>query len=227
MMLRLHGYPVSNYFNIARAALIEKQLCYQVVIARASQDEAFLEHSPMGKIPVLETSAGWLGETVAILEFLDDAYPDVPLRAADPFPRARGRQIINIVQMYVEAPTRALFPGVFFGETNDASTEKASSATLARATAALTRLMRPAPYILGDRPGQADLFAFYHLDLAERVAKFVYNRSLFDEIDGLGDWNTRMRERDSSRVVLADFEEHLKQYLVDRGAAYGTTRVAA
>ena len=225
-MLRLHGYPVSNYFNIARAALIEKKVDFEIVIARASQDEAFLEHSPMGKIPVLETRDGWLGETVAILDYLDDAFPDTPLRSADPFARARGRQIVNIVQMYVEAPARALFPGVFFGGSNDRATEMASDAMLSRATAALARLVRPSPYFFGQAIGQADLFAFYTLDLAERVAQFVFNRSLLGELGKLDAWNAAMRERASSRVVLEDFEDYLSRYLLDRGSAYGETQAA-
>ena len=68
--LRLHGHPVSNYVNIVRAALIEKQLDHDFVETGASQDEAFLAANPMGKIPVLETPHGWLGETVAILDYL-------------------------------------------------------------------------------------------------------------------------------------------------------------
>src|SRR3546814_8444654 len=51
MTLRLHGYPVSQYFNAARAALIEKGTDFQVIPTRAAQDDAFLAHSAMGKIP--------------------------------------------------------------------------------------------------------------------------------------------------------------------------------
>src|SRR3546814_2582987 len=41
MTLRLHGYPVSQYFNAARAALIEKGTDFQVIPTRAAQDDAF------------------------------------------------------------------------------------------------------------------------------------------------------------------------------------------
>src|SRR3546814_16687493 len=51
MTLRLHGYPVSQYFNAARAALIEKGTDFQVIPTRPAQDDAFLAPSPMGKIP--------------------------------------------------------------------------------------------------------------------------------------------------------------------------------
>ena len=173
---RLHGHPVSNYFNIVHAALIEKSAAFEIVLAGASQDEAFLARSAMGKIPYLETAHGCIAETVAILEYLDDEIPDPRLFPADSFARARARQIINVVQMYVEAPVRSIFPGVFFGGANSAETVAGARLTLDRATGALARLTNPAPWLLGDEFGYADIFAFYCLDIAERVTCFVYDR---------------------------------------------------
>lgn len=218
--LRLHGYPVSNYFNVARAALIEKRVDFEIVIVRASKDEVFLARSPMGKIPVLETDTGWIGETVAILEYLDDAIAQPSLRPADIADRARARQIVNILQMYVEAPLRSLFPGVFMGATNDPAVVAGVRAMLDRSTAALTRLLGPAPFIFGDALSAADLFAFYTFDIADRVTRFVFDRSIVDEIGTIGDWHNAMYARASSRTVLADFEPYFARYLVDHGAAY-------
>lgn len=218
--LRLLGYPVSNYVNIVRAALIEKQLDFDFVPTRASQDVAFLALSPLGKIPVLETGEGALSETVAILDYLDDAFPAVPLRPDRPFVAARARQIINIVQLYVEAPVRQLFPGVFMGGANAPATEAAVRAMLGRSTAALARLLAPEPFLFGDRPGQADLFLFYNLDIADRVTRFVFDWSIIDEIGSLGAWMAAMRARPSSRTVMSDFEIIFTAYLADHGAAY-------
>lgn len=219
-ILRLHGYPVSNYFNIVRAALIEKGLPHEIVPTRAGRDEAFLAMNPMGKIPVLESPDGWIAETVAIVEYLDDRYPERLLRPADPGDRARARQIVNIVQIYVEAPVRSLFPGVFGGGANSAEAVAGARATIDRATGALARLMAPAPFLFGDAPSQADLFAFYNLDIADRVTRFVYGRSIRAEIAGIVDWHERMADRTSSHVVLADFESCFVQYLMDHGAPY-------
>lgn len=218
--LRLLGYPVSNYVNICRAALIEKQLDFDFVLARSSQDAAFRALSPLGKIPVLEAADGALTETVAILDYLDDAFPAVSLRPDTPFERARARQIINIVQLYVEAQARQLFAGVFMGGTNAPTTETSVRAMLDRATAALGELLAPAPFLLGKRPGQVDLFTFYNLDIADRVTRFVYGRSIIEEIGGLGDWRAAMANRESTQVVMADFDKSFAAYLADHGAAY-------
>lgn len=225
--LRLLGYPVSNYVNIVRAALLEKEVPFELVVTRASQDAVFRELSPLGKIPVLETGDGALTETVAILDYLDDVFPEIPLRPEAAFARARARQTINIIQLYVEAQARQLFSGVFMGGTNPPATESSVRAMLDRATAALSQLLSPAPFFFGERPGQVDIFAFYNLDIADRVTRFVYNRSIIEEIGGLDDWLATMRARTSTCVVIAEFETSFRAYLADHGAAYrpdGTQR---
>ncbi len=218
-MIRLHGYPVSNYFNVVRAALIEKDLQFEIVLGGAVQDEAFLARNPMGKIPMLETDEGHFAETVVILDYLDDRWPERSLRPAGRIARARGRQIVNIVQVYVEVPARTLFPGVFMGGSNTAAVVDAARATIDRATRALERLADPAPLLCGDTVSQADLFAFYNLDVVDRLTQFVWDRSILSET-GLGDWHRTIAARDSSRVVLADFETYFTRYIADKGAAY-------
>jgi glutathione S-transferase len=217
--LLLHGYPVSNYVNVVRAALIEKSLDHELVVTGAAKDERFLAMNPMGKIPVLEDDGIFVGETVAILDYLDDRYPENSLRPLDIAPRARGRQIINIMQMYVEAPARTLFPGVFMGTSNAPQTVANARAMLDRSTAALKRLIEPTPFVLGEAISQADLFCFYNLDIVERLARFVWGRSIISEI-GVQSWHAMMAERPSSRSVLADFETYFARYLADKGAVY-------
>ncbi|MEA3151619.1 MAG: glutathione S-transferase [Gammaproteobacteria bacterium] len=218
--IRLHGHPVSTYFNIARAALIEKGVNFEVVMSRARQDPEFLNLSPMGKIPVLETPHGWIAETIAILEYLEETLPAPALYPPDPLLRARGRQIINIVQMYVDAQVRNLYPGVFFGRSNDEATVAATRVTLDRATQALSILMKPAPFALGRDISHADVFAFYCLDIADRVTRFVYARSLLKEIGTLTEWSQMMAARASAHAVFADFYPAFVAYLAGHEARY-------
>lgn len=223
--LRLHGYAVSNYFNVVRAALIEKNAAFEIVVVRASQEPAFLAHSPMGKIPLLETAQGWLSETVAILEYLEDTQGGTRLHPADPFLRARGRQVINIIQMYIEAPVRSLFPGVFAGVPNTDMLVASVGQMLARASAALGHLGVPGTYMLGSELSYADLFAYYCFDIADRVTRFVYGRSILQEAPALSAWFALMGERPSSRIVMADFEHAFAAYLVDKNSPYRSSKL--
>jgi glutathione S-transferase len=218
--LRLHGYPVSNYYNAARAALIEKGVLFELVSERAGQEEAFLARSAMGKIPYLETPQGCIAETVAILDYLEEAAGGVPLLPSDPFARAKVRQVINIVQLYVEAPLRTLFPGVFMGGTNSEQAVAAARPVLDRAMRAVGHLVTPRPFLMGEALTTADLFSFYTFDIGERVAGFTWDMSLLDQVEGLRDWFDAMADRPSSRAVLSDFDTAFAAYLRDKAAAW-------
>lgn len=217
---RLHGYAVSNFFNIAHAALIEKGVDFEIVTQRASQDPEFLKSSPMGKIPFLETPRGCIAETVAILEYLEDAVDEPKLHPVDIFERARVRQIINVLQLYVEAPARALFPGVFMGGRNDEATVAASRVALSRGMRAIGHLAAPREFLVGKRLTYADLYAFYCLDIAERVACFVYGESVLNAVEGVRAWSAGIARRDSSRLIVTNFEKAFSAYLAEKNAAY-------
>lgn len=218
--LLLHGYPVSNYFNTVRAALIEKGADFTIVPTRAAQDDAFLARSAMGKIPYLATPQGCIAETVAILEYIEDVVGGPALYPADAFGRARARQIVNVIQVYVEAPLRSLFPGVFMGGVNSQEATAAARPVIDRATRGLSHLVTPSPWLAGGQLSHADLFAFYTFDIGERVMRFTYGASLIDAVPGLGDWFAAMARRPSTRAVLADFRPAFAAYLRDRTAAW-------
>ncbi|MDZ7683926.1 MAG: glutathione S-transferase N-terminal domain-containing protein [Gammaproteobacteria bacterium] len=58
-MIKLYGFPISNYFNIVKIALIEKGVDFEFVDTRPSQDDDYLAKSPMGKVPCIETEDGF------------------------------------------------------------------------------------------------------------------------------------------------------------------------
>jgi len=57
-MLKLHGFSVSNYYNMAKFALLEKGLAFDEVSAMPSQEADYKAKSPMGKVPCIETDKG-------------------------------------------------------------------------------------------------------------------------------------------------------------------------
>src|SRR3546814_802747 len=116
--------------------------------------------------------------------------------------------------------SRSLFPGVFMGGVNDPATIAAVRPLVERAMRALSRLTSFHPFMLGEAISHADLFAFYTLDVGERVTRFVYDWSLLDSISGLSQWHAMMTDRPSSRIVLADFSIAFAAYLNDKAAAW-------
>ena len=57
-MLKLHGFSVSNYYNMVKLALLEKGLPFEEVTFYGGQAPQALEVSPRGKVPVLH----WHGD---------------------------------------------------------------------------------------------------------------------------------------------------------------------
>jgi len=66
-MLKLHGFSISNYYNMAKIALLEKGIEFEEVDTQPSQENDYLSMSPMGKVPCLETDHGCITEVDAIL----------------------------------------------------------------------------------------------------------------------------------------------------------------
>jgi glutathione S-transferase len=218
--LVLHGYAVSNYFNTLRAALLEKQAAFEIVRVRASRDTEFLDRSPMGKIPFLQTADGMLSETVPILEYLDESGIGMPLYPQTPLLRGRARQTMNILQLYLDAPMRRLYPGVFMGGINSSEAIQAVAAQLEVTLEALRRLFVFDPFLLGKTLSAVDLLALYAVDVGDRVTRRVYGWSLIERIDGLAAWTQEMSARASTQQVADEFVIVFQTYLSDRRAAY-------
>ena len=93
MTLKLYGAPLSNYFNMVKTALLEKGVAFEEVMTAPSQEPDYLSKSPMGKIPTLETDEGYVSETLAILGYLEEVFPQPALLPTDAFARAKVREL--------------------------------------------------------------------------------------------------------------------------------------
>ncbi|MGP0012602.1 glutathione S-transferase family protein, partial [Pseudomonas sp.] len=108
-MLKLYGFAVSNYYNMVKLALLEKDLPFEEVPFYAGQTPEALAISPRGKVPVLGVPQGFINETAVILPYIDDTQPGPKLLPADPFQRARVLALAKEIELYIELPARASF----------------------------------------------------------------------------------------------------------------------
>ncbi len=81
------------YAARARITLAEKGIGYEAVEIDLDGRPAWLyEKNPLGKVPVYEEDEGLvLPESVVIMEYLEERYPEPALWPADPAERALGR----------------------------------------------------------------------------------------------------------------------------------------
>src|SRR5690348_16542847 len=99
--LVLHGYWRSGTSYRTRIALNVKVVAYDQAThdlrTGAQQSIAFRALNPQGLVPALETSEGVLTQSSAILEWLEERYPEPPLLPTEP----AGRAIVRAMAMTV------------------------------------------------------------------------------------------------------------------------------
>ena len=100
--LILHNYFRSSTSVRVRIALNLKELDYDYVpyalLPDEHKSETFLKLNPQGLVPALEIKDQTvLTQSMAIIEYLDEAYPDPALMPSDPIGRARVRSLSQIV----------------------------------------------------------------------------------------------------------------------------------
>jgi hypothetical protein len=109
-MLKLCGFPVSNYYNKVKLALLEKGVPFEEVLVYPSSEAAVSRHSPMGKVPFILDGELVLSESQAIIEYLEDVYPETPLYPRDAARAAKVRELIEVMELYLELAARPCTP---------------------------------------------------------------------------------------------------------------------
>lgn len=110
--MKLYSRPLSPYCARVRVALYAKSIAFEHVVVEMgwSKDPAFRAMSPLGRIPVLELDDGrHLVESAALVEYLDEAYPQAPMNATTPFDRAKMRALALHAEHDVLAPMMSCF----------------------------------------------------------------------------------------------------------------------
>ncbi len=103
-MLELyHGGPGANSLK-ALLPLKEKGLDFKSHLLNLLQFEQhepwFVRINPNGQVPVLIHDGKVLTESTVINEYIDESFPDTPLRPADPYGRAQMRVWTKFVDEY-------------------------------------------------------------------------------------------------------------------------------
>lgn len=104
--LVLHSYWRSTSSYRVRLALGVKGLGYEIVsvnlLANAQNSPEYLAVSPTGYLPALTIDGETFVESMAILELLEELYPEPPLLPKDPRDRAHVRAICEIVNAGIQ-----------------------------------------------------------------------------------------------------------------------------
>jgi maleylacetoacetate isomerase len=99
--MKLYGYFRSSAAFRVRIALNLKKLDYETAAIHLRRNDQtkpdYLAVNPQGLVPALEDGGRTLIQSLAIIEYLDETYPDPPLLPQQPVDRARARALAEIV----------------------------------------------------------------------------------------------------------------------------------
>ncbi|CAN8009520.1 unnamed protein product [Ixodes pacificus] len=73
--------------------------------------EEFKQHNPMSQVPVLEVDGKNISQSVAIMEYLEETYPQPRLLPADPYLRAKVQESPCIrIDSFLRCDVHSHFP---------------------------------------------------------------------------------------------------------------------
>ena len=203
-MLKLYGFTVSNYFNMVKMALLEKDIDFEFVDTKPTQEGDYLDKSPMGKVPCLETSEGFISETDVIFDYLEDLGQGQALMPASAYQKAKVRELIKQLELYIELPARTCFAEAFFGGTVSEETKDKARVSLKKGVECIKRTGKFSPYIAGDTFTYADIMFMYSVSLAGACAKRVLGMDLLEDLPEAKALSELLASRASAQKVAAD-----------------------
>jgi glutathione S-transferase len=205
--IKLLGLRISVYTRIARLALAEKKVDYELeevdIFADSGPPDEYLAHNPFGTIPCLMHGDFYLYETCAISRYVDETFPGDALQPSTSARRARMNQIISILDCYTYRPMvwdvyvqRIVVTGG--GGQADESLIAAALPTLEKVLQQLDLLRDDYEFLAGDSISLADLHAYpmlrYFIEAPEGAA-------MLESFPRLKQWMQQMQTRPSTHAT--------------------------
>ena len=210
-MIKLCGFPVSNYFNKVRLVLEERGIAHDLDPTCApSQEEDFRARSPMGRIPYLLTDHGSLVESTVICEYLEDTVAENPLLPRDPYARAQVRAMLQMLELNVELVARRLFGAAFFGGQISEEAKKEVGEQLERGVRAFRSMAKFAPFLAGPEMTLVDCAAVFHMPYISAATQKILGKDALASMPQVGEYLAMMASRPHVQKIMADREKALE-----------------
>jgi glutathione S-transferase len=203
----LYHLPLSPYARKVRLALNEKRIPFELRVERVwERRDEFMDMNPAGTVPVLTEENGLvLADSYAICEYLDEAYPELPLMGRTLGERAEVRRLVSwfdgkfarevTANLYYEKQMKRLM-----GRGNpDAAALRAGYANLKPHLDYLGWLAETRLWLAGNFLSLADLAAAAHLSALDYIGDVDWSMN-----DAAKDWYARVKSRPGFRPLLAD-----------------------
>jgi maleylpyruvate isomerase len=173
--VKLYNYWRSSASWRVRIALAYKGVAYEYVAVNIlpavgqNQEAGYRALNPMAQVPTLVLDDGrQMSQSMAILEYLEETVPRPALLPADPYLRARARQLAEVVNAGIQ-PFQNLPTLKRFSEAGQDAKAVAAD-YIARGLGALEESAQATAgaFLVGDAPSLADVCLVPQLNAARR-----------------------------------------------------------
>ncbi|MAP95039.1 MAG: glutathione S-transferase [Ponticaulis sp.] len=209
-MRKLFHWPLDPASRLVRLVLAEKQLEVELVISppwKPAEEVTRLFSNPVGPVLVDRSQHGHVvaNHTHAIVEFLEEAYPEfriLPPLAPD---RAEARRLWRWVETRFESEINGsilaerIAQAVQRTNVPDSTLLRRGAHALRSVLTYLNALCEETSYLTGRQPTIADLAAAANISALD-----YFGDVSWDNVPDLRDWYVRMKSRPCFRDLLKD-----------------------
>lgn len=173
-------------------------LSHRIDTASGTQKSAaYLALNPRGKVPALVHGNVIIGESLAMMTYLERLFPEPPMFGATAVEAAHIMQICSEFVCYLEPVINRLSPAISRNKSLSAAALTARHGTLHTEFERLNELLQKSQWLTGNSLSAADLTVYPHckflLRLAARPAAVPLNLGLSDFADLYPDLTTWMQ----------------------------------
>ncbi len=203
----LHHLPICPFSRKVRLVLTEKRLPFELRLERPwERKPEYLDLNPAGTVPTLIEDNGLvIADSWAICEYLDEAYPDLPLLGRTLAERVEVRRLAAWFDgKFDQEVTRNLL-----GEKHlkrlagrgqpEAGALRAGYANLRHHLEYIGWLAETRKWLAGASISLADFAAAAHLSVLDFTGDVDWSAT-----PSVREWYARMKSRPSFRAILAD-----------------------
>ncbi|CAO3418546.1 glutathione S-transferase family protein [Azospirillum endophyticum] len=206
-MRTLYHHPIHALSRTARVMLAEKALPFEPVVERPWERRTdFLKLNPAAEVPVLVEEDGTVvAGGLAVIEYLEEAYPDTPLLPREIAARAEVRRVADWFLHKFEREVAENLVGEklikrLSGQGHPfAPAIRAGLANVTYHLDYIAFLSERRPWLAGPAFTLADIAAAVQLSCLDYIDNVPWDRS-----PEAKDWYARIKSRPSFRALLAD-----------------------
>ncbi len=203
----LYHHPLQSLSRVARVMLAEKAIPFEPVIEKPWERRPdFLKLTPAGEVPVLVEDDGTVvAGGLAVLEYLEEAYPDTALLPREVAHRAEVRRIVDwFVHKFDREVTENLVGEKLIKRLSGqghpfAPAIRAGLANITYHLDYIAFLSERRPWLAGSTFTLADIAAAAELSCLDYIDNVPWDKN-----PEAKDWYARIKSRPSFRAILAD-----------------------